>query len=79
MSGSTKTRGEHPLQLVAYMGAVNEYYRDYGIEIAHALLVIAIPETASEVFWFETEAMNQYWQQWEPRVAEYWERRKWGW
>ncbi len=74
--GSIERLYEHPLQLTAYMGAVNEYYQDYGIEIAHALLVVAIPEREAEVFWFEREAMNEYWRQWEVRVAQYWEKRR---
>lgn len=77
--GSIERLYEYPLQLAAYLGAVNEYYPDENIQLNHALLVVAIPEMPAEVFWFEREAMNQYWQQWEARVAEYWERRKWGW
>ncbi len=66
---------EYPLQLTAYLGAVNEYYRDYGIDVNHALLVVAIPETEAEVFWFEPDLMNDFWKKWEERVIQYWERR----
>jgi len=55
---------EYPLQLAAYLGAVNKYYQDYGVKIDHALLVVAIPEMPAEVFWFEPAAITDYWQQW---------------
>ncbi len=65
---------EYPLQLTAYLGAVNDYYGDYGIKIDSALLVVAIPEREAEIFWFEPEVMQEYWEKWEKRVAEYWQR-----
>ncbi|MBF2005416.1 MAG: PD-(D/E)XK nuclease family protein [Chlorogloeopsis fritschii C42_A2020_084] len=78
--GTVERLYEYPLQLTAYLGAVNEYYRDYGIDLNHALLVIAIPEIEAEVFWFEPQTMNSFWQKWEQRVAEYWQRRQYrGW
>ncbi|GAB1544527.1 hypothetical protein NUACC21_72030 [Scytonema sp. NUACC21] len=72
--GSVERLYEYPLQLTAYLGAVNDYYRDYGIEINHALVVVAIPERDAEIFLFEPEAMKGYWEKWEKRVAEYWQR-----
>ena len=73
--GSIERLYEYPIQLTAYLGAVNQYYQDYGVKLDHALLVVAIPEMPAEVFWFEPEAMMDYWQQWEKRVAAYWQRR----
>ena len=70
--GSVEHLYDNPLQLTAYMGAVNHYYRDYGIQINSALLVVAIPDLPAEVFWFEPEAMMDYWQGWEQRVERYW-------
>ena len=66
---------EYPLQLVAYMAAVNDYYRDYNIKLNHGLLVVAIPEMSAEVFLFDSEVMNNYWEQWQKRVAEYWKSK----
>lgn len=74
--GSIERLYEYPLQLTAYLGAVNQYYQDYGIKLDHALLVVAIPEMPAEVFWFEPAAMTDYWQQWVGRVAAYWKRRR---
>lgn len=73
--GSVERLYDHPLQLTAYMGAVNHYYQDYGIQLNCALLVVAIPDMPAEVFWFEPAAMTDYWQQWLERVAAYWKRR----
>lgn len=65
---------DYPLQLTAYMGGVNQSYQDYDIKIESALLVVALPEMPAEVFWFEPEAMMNYWQKWQKRVTEYWLR-----
>lgn len=72
--GSIERLYEYPLQLTAYLGAVNQYYQDCGVKLDYALLVVAIPEMPAEVFWFEPAVMNHYWQQWEHRVAQYWQR-----
>jgi len=73
--GSVERLFDYPLQLAAYLGAVNQYYQDYGVKLAHTLLVVAIPQMPAEVFWFEPAAVDLYWQQWEKRVAAYWQRR----
>lgn len=75
--GSVERLYEYPLQLTAYLGAVNQYYQDCGVKLDHALIVVAIPEMPAEVFWFEPGAMIDYWQQWEQRVDQYWQRRRW--
>jgi hypothetical protein len=62
---------DYPLQVAAYWGAVNSLY---GMNLEHALLAIAIPEMPAEIFWFESDAIAQYWQQWESRVRQYWRR-----
>lgn len=67
---------DYPLQLVAYWGAVNRFYRDYHLNLRHALLAIAVPDMPAEVFWFDLDAIEPYWQQWEDRVARFW--RRWG-
>lgn len=71
--GTIERLYDYPLQLAAYLGAVNHSYREYGIDLERVLLVVAIPEMAAEVFWLETTAINTYWQQWETRVAAYWQ------
>lgn len=65
---------DYPLQLVAYWGAVNHSYQEYGIKLDHALLVVAIPGMPAEVFWFEPEKILTYWQQWQQRVVAFGQR-----
>ena len=65
---------DYPLQVAAYWGAVNQFYRDQGVQLDHAMLAIAIPDQAAEVFWFDAAAIAPYWQQWEERVAIFWRR-----
>jgi hypothetical protein len=74
--GSIERLYEYPLQLSAYLGAVNEFYREFGIEVKNCLLVVAIPDMPAEIFWFEPEIMNEYWQIWTNRVQEYWNWRR---
>ena len=73
--GSIERLYDYPLQIAAYFNAVNSYYQEYAIKLNHALLVVAIPDLPAEVFWFEPEAMETYSQQWEERVAKFWNNR----
>lgn len=73
--GAVERLYDYPLQLAAYLGAANQCYQTYNLEINSALLVVAIPEMPAEVFWFESVAMVSYWQHWEERVAAYWQRK----
>ncbi len=77
--GSVDRLYDYPLQIAAYSSAVNYYYQAYNVKLEHALIVVAIPDTPAEVFWFEPEAMQTYWQQWEERVAAFWKlyRSRW--
>ncbi|MBD1862220.1 MULTISPECIES: PD-(D/E)XK nuclease family protein [Trichocoleus] len=67
---------DYPLQLVAYLGAANQLYQDHELNLAHGLLVVALPGLAAELFWFDSEALSAYWQEWEARVAEFWRRAR---
>lgn len=62
---------DFPLQLMAYLGAVNYSYKNLGVAIGCALLVVAIPNMPAEIFWFEQADVNFYWQQWQERVNSY--------
>ncbi|KAM3098761.1 PD-(D/E)XK nuclease family protein [Phormidesmis sp. 146-35] len=65
---------DHPLQVVAYCGAVNQLYQQYDLNLCHALLVVAIPDRPAEIFWFEPDTMAAYWETWENRVHQFWRR-----
>ncbi len=69
--GSVERLYDHPLQMVAYCGAVNHLYRDNGVQLQHGLLVVAIGDAPAEIFWFEPEAIVHYWNQWQQRLALY--------
>ncbi len=69
--GAVEYLHDSPLQLVAYLEAVNHYYQEYKIDLKHALLVVAIPEMPAEIFWFEPEAIKTHWQEWEQRLADF--------
>lgn len=70
--GSVERLYDYPLQIAAYSSAVNYYYQAYNVKLEHSLIVVAVPDMPAEVFWFEPEAMQTYWQQWEERVAAFW-------
>lgn len=60
-----------PLQLAAYCGAFNFSYADQEIHLAAAAIVVAVPDCPAELFWLEADQLQQYWQQWEQRVAQF--------
>jgi len=66
---------DYPLQIVAYWGAVNQFYQNYDVDLKNALLAIALPEQTAEVFWFDADALAAYWTTWEERVKRFWLRQ----
>ena len=70
--GSIERLYDYPLQLAAYCSAVNQHYKEHGVNLEHTLLAVAIPDMPAEVFWFEPDAMQTLQQQWEERVAAFW-------
>ncbi len=74
--GSIERLYDYPLQIAAYANAVNHYYQNYDIKLEHGLIVVAIPGMLAEVFWFEPEVMQSYWQQWEERVRAFWQLQR---
>lgn len=66
---------DYPLQVAAYWGAVNDCYREQGIGLDHAILVLAIPDMPAEVFQFNADMIAHYWQEWENRVNQFWRRQ----
>jgi genome maintenance exonuclease 1 len=62
---------DYPLQVAAYWGAVNHLYRDNSVNLHHAMIAIALPDHPAEIFWFDSDAIAQYWEQWQVRVRQY--------
>ncbi len=77
LKGSVERLYDYPLQVAAYCSAVNHHYQEYGINLEHTLLAVAIPGMSAEVFWFEPDAMQSYLHQWEERVAAFWKLNRW--
>lgn len=65
---------DYPLQVVAYWGAINQFYQAYNVNLESALLAIALPDLPAEIFWFDQASLIDYWHQWEERVTRYWLR-----
>lgn len=64
------------LQLAAHCGALNRQYgKKYGVEINHALLIVATPgETV--VTLFEPNEVMEYWNKWLQCVARFWNQKR---
>lgn len=71
--GSIERLRDAPLQLAAYCGAANYCYGDQEIQLEHAALIVAVPNQPAEVFRFDAAAMVDYWQQWQKRVAQFYQ------
>lgn len=62
---------DNPLQLAAYCGAINHTYAEQGVRLTTAMIVVAVPDQDAEIFFFDTEDLKAYWQQWQNRVREF--------
>ncbi|MBD2480526.1 exonuclease [Planktothrix sp. FACHB-1365] len=64
---------DKPLQLVAYGGAINRYYRDslFGSKIVNGLIIVALRDQDAEEFMIEREQLIIYWQEWLQRLEKY--------
>ena len=62
---------DSPLQLAAYCGAVNQTYAEQGIQLSHALVVVAVAHQPAELFWFDPDDVLDYWQQWTERLGKF--------
>jgi hypothetical protein len=68
---------DYPLQLAAYWGAVNHFFRDQNLCLDQAILVVAVPQMPAEVFLLESSTLLDYWAQWEQRLGLYQRRQQW--
>ncbi|MDB9314087.1 hypothetical protein PN462_13330 [Spirulina sp. CS-785/01] len=61
-----------PLQLAAYIGALNRQYgKPDDIQINHALLIVTTPDE-TDITLFSPNDVKQYWETWQTRVAQFW-------
>lgn len=67
---------DKPLQLAAYGGAINRYYRDslFGSKIVNGLIIVALRDQDAEEFLMERKQLIIYWQEWLQRLEKYVEK-----
>ncbi|BBD59408.1 hypothetical protein NIES2109_21920 [Nostoc sp. HK-01] len=61
---------DKPLQLAAYTGAVNRYYRDrlFQSKIHYGLIVVALPDREAQIFRFNRTMLIDNWNNWLNRL-----------
>jgi hypothetical protein len=62
--------GDYPIQLAAYCGALRQ---THSLRIEQALIVLAHPEGAAQVFCFDRQQLSTYWQAWLQRLQQFWQ------
>lgn len=77
--GSIERLYDAPLQLAAYCGAINQEWQaadsTFPPELRHARLVVALPDQPAEVFTFDLQDLQPYWEQWQERLATFQRRQ----
>ncbi|MGL5082625.1 MAG: PD-(D/E)XK nuclease family protein [Microcoleaceae cyanobacterium] len=66
---------KHYLQCAAYGTAVEQVYTEFGIQVQQALVVVALPDQAAQVFCLELEPLWNYWQEFKSRVKAFYNIR----
>ncbi|MBD1878484.1 RNA polymerase sigma factor RpoD [Coleofasciculus sp. FACHB-T130] len=59
---------EYKIQCVAYLNAAN---KTYGLDLRHALIVIALPDQKPQIVPIQLEMLNKYFQEWRQRVERF--------
>ncbi len=63
--------GDYCLQVSAYAQAIEQVYEASGIEIAGALIAIALDDAPAQAFWLDANGIQTHWHQFQTRLAEY--------
>ncbi|AGY60214.1 PD-(D/E)XK nuclease family protein [Gloeobacter kilaueensis] len=61
--------GDYPLQLAAYLGAVN---RLYDLRVASGIIVLAHRQGAARIYRFSGPELRRYWFAWLKRLVQFW-------
>jgi PD-(D/E)XK nuclease superfamily len=61
---------DYPIQLAAYCGALRQ---THSLRIEQALIVLAHPEGAAQVFCFDRQQLSTHWQTWLQRLRQFWQ------
>jgi PD-(D/E)XK nuclease superfamily len=62
--------GDYPIQLAAYCGALRQ---THGFRIEQALIILAHPQGAAQVFCFDRQQLSTHWQAWLQRLQQFWQ------
>lgn len=62
---------EYALQVAAYTAAANYVYKPQGLNITHALIVVAIPDEAPQIEELSTKQLQQYMKHFEARLKRF--------
>jgi hypothetical protein len=62
--------GDYPIQLAAYCGALRQ---THNLRIEQALIVLAHPQGAAQVFRFDRQQLSTHWQAWLQRLQQFWQ------
>jgi hypothetical protein len=62
--------GDYPIQLAAYCGALRQ---THSLRIEQALIVLAHPQGAAQVFRFDRQQLSTHWQAWLKRLQQFWQ------
>jgi len=67
--------GDYCLQVSAYAQAIEQVYATSGIEIAGALIAIALADAPAQTFWLTPDDLTHHWHHFQTRLAEYYQLR----
>lgn len=66
-----------PLQLCAYLGAINADPRYKLADVRSGLVVVAYPSgVPANAFWLNESDVQKFWRAWLKRLHEYWVRHR---
>jgi hypothetical protein len=67
---------DYYLQVAAYAQAIEQVYAHTGIEIAGALIAIALDAAPAQTFWLDRDEMVQHWSLFQQRLDEFYRLRR---
>ncbi|MEM6836440.1 MAG: PD-(D/E)XK nuclease family protein [Cyanobacteria bacterium P01_C01_bin.120] len=62
---------DYCLQVAAYAQAIEQVYAETGIEVAGALIAIALDQAPAQTFWLARGQIEEHWQCFQARLEEY--------
>jgi genome maintenance exonuclease 1 len=63
--------GDYCLQVAAYLQAIEQVYEETGIDVAGALIAIALTDAPAQTFWLTRDEIEMHWQSFQSRLRQY--------